>query len=80
MLDGKPPYFDREQSEALSLIANIGTPFIPKIEVLSWEFKHYLSECLQVDARKRPHAKRLLEVSSRLLFPIYPKATTFKTI
>lgn len=46
--------------QALYLIATNGTPTLQHPERISVEFTHFLSQCLEVDAEKRPTASELL--------------------
>ncbi|GJJ78186.1 p21-activated kinase 1 [Entomortierella parvispora] len=61
MLEGEPPYLNENPLRALYLIATNGTPTLQHPERISVEFTHFLSQCLEVDAEKRPTASELLK-------------------
>ncbi|KAG0050577.1 signal transducing kinase of the PAK [Gryganskiella cystojenkinii] len=61
MLEGEPPYLNENPLRALYLIATNGTPTLQHPERISVEFTHFLSQCLEVDAEKRPTATELLK-------------------
>ncbi|KAJ6459553.1 kinase-like domain-containing protein [Mycena sanguinolenta] len=61
MIEGVPPYFNEQPSEALNLIAANGTPTLVMPEVTSRELAGFLEACLSVDVRSRATANELLE-------------------
>ena len=61
MIEGSPPYSNRNNWEARHLIATNGTPTIANLEDLSPIFRDYLEKTLEVDAEERPDATQLLQ-------------------
>lgn len=60
MIEGEPPYLNETPLRALYLIATNGTPKLKNPEALSYDIRHFLSWCLQVDFNKRATAEELL--------------------
>ncbi|KAJ7353515.1 p21 activated kinase-like protein [Mycena albidolilacea] len=60
MIEGEPPYLNKEPLKALYLIATNGTPTLKKPEALSGELKGFLALCLCVDVFSRATASELL--------------------
>jgi serine/threonine protein kinase len=56
------------------LIATNGTPALQNPEKLSYEFKDFLAQCLEVDPEKRPTASELLK------HPFLVKAHSVRTL
>ncbi|XP_044180083.1 serine/threonine-protein kinase PAK 3-like [Acropora millepora] len=61
MVEGEPPYFHKNRSIVLNLIATNGTPKLTQPETLSTEFKDFLSLLLEMDVDKRSRARELLQ-------------------
>ena len=61
MIEGEPPYLNKNPLKARYLIATNGTPTIANPENLSSTFRDYLAKTLEVDAEKRPDATQLLQ-------------------
>ncbi|KAI8371560.1 kinase-like domain-containing protein [Radiomyces spectabilis] len=61
MIEGEPPYLNENPLRALYLIATNGTPQLQDPKALSSTFRHFISQCLQVNAVARPSASELLE-------------------
>jgi p21-activated kinase 1 len=62
MIERAPPYLNQSQLRGLTWIVT-RPPKVNNFEALSDEFKNYLAKCLDMDAKKRPGAQRLLKVS-----------------
>jgi len=61
MAEGKVPYVQLNFLCALFMIVTTGAPGLKDPELWSPEFHNFLSQCLLVDAAKRPSAASLLE-------------------
>jgi p21-activated kinase 1 len=61
MIEGEPPYLNKNPLKALHLIAENGTPTIAYPEYLSSTFRDYLVKMLEVDAENRLDATQLLQ-------------------
>jgi p21-activated kinase 1 len=61
MIEGEPPYLDKNLPRALYLIVTNGAPTIVNPENLSPTFRDYPFKTLEVDPEKRPDATQLLQ-------------------
>ncbi|XP_066190698.1 serine/threonine-protein kinase PAK 3-like [Sylvia atricapilla] len=61
MVEGEPPYWDRNSPSARLLIATKGTPELRQPKLLSSWLCDFLSCCLQTDEARRWSAKELLQ-------------------
>jgi p21-activated kinase 1 len=74
MIEGAPPYSNRNDGEARYLIVTNGTPTIANLENLSSTFRDYLAKTLEVNVEKR------LDTSQLLRHPFFSIAEPLRTL
>eukprot|EP01097_Dermamoeba_algensis_P010557 TRINITY_DN7874_c0_g1_i1.p1 TRINITY_DN7874_c0_g1~~TRINITY_DN7874_c0_g1_i1.p1 ORF type:complete len:504 (-),score=143.35 TRINITY_DN7874_c0_g1_i1:224-1735(-) len=60
MIEGEPPFMELPPLKALFIISTKGVPPLKEKEKYSDELNDFLSQCLQMDAEKRPEAEALI--------------------
>jgi len=60
MAEGEPPYIDLTPLRALFMITTKGIPSLKDLSIWSTDFKHFVAQCLQLNAANRPTATALL--------------------
>jgi serine/threonine protein kinase len=68
MLEGEPPYMEKDPIKALFLIVSKGRPPFKNAKGVSPEFKNFVEIATRMDPDERPTCKEMLQVHSSTLY------------
>jgi len=74
MIDGQPPYMEAPPLRALFLIVSKGRPEFKNADLMSPEFKDFVTKCTIADVEERPTSTELLK------HPFFKQVTTISAL